>query len=74
MNKELSNKVRKIRQLRRNSRPIIYEYLAENINSSISYSNYVSEYLDKSISYSEYISEYLDKSISYSDYLDYYKF
>ena len=43
-------------------------YIAEEIDKSISYSEYIVENVDKSIGYAEYIAEKIDKSISYSEY------
>ncbi len=36
------------------------DYIAENLDKSISYSEYIMENLDKSISYAEYIAGNLD--------------
>lgn len=38
------------------------EYIAEQIDNSISYTEYLAEHIDNSISYTEYLAEALDKS------------
>lgn len=45
------------------------DYLAENLENSINFSNYLAENLDKSIEYSNYLAEEQNKSISYAEYL-----
>ncbi len=47
-------------------------YLCENLEKSISYTEYLSENVtDSNNSYSEYLAENLDTNINYIDYSDY---